>query len=98
MRTTTYSLHTPGSLIGVKRLEREGNNSPLNSVKIKVSGAIPPFPLYAFMTLTRTASSCPFTVCSGVNKEHGEAAKVFITGLVTIVHLHALCHSNRFMH
>jgi hypothetical protein len=39
----------PGSLsLGIKRPNREADHSPLSSAEVKMRGAIPPLPQYAF--------------------------------------------------
>jgi hypothetical protein len=49
---------------GVKRLEREADYSPPSSAKVKMCGAMPPLPKYAFMVwysvLKNTGTTLPF--------------------------------------
>jgi len=45
--------------LGIKEPERQVNPSPPSSVRSRISGSIPPVPLYAAMTWTGTIS--PFT-------------------------------------
>lgn len=42
------------SLQGVKLPGRKIDYSPLSSTEVRLSGVVPPFPLYTFMTLTET--------------------------------------------
>jgi len=51
-----------GSFPGAKLPGRKIDHSPLSSTEVRLSGVVPPFPLYTSMTLTETTLLLPTDV------------------------------------